>query len=689
MYVINAVTMTEVGRCREADGENIAVCGNYACVTNVASGLRVLDISNPTNPHTVGSLPMPGAVLSDYTGSLAMDSAHAYVECGSGSDSCENSGISFVDISDPLSPHFVGRRVCLLRQLSSMTVRDGLLYLGSWAGLDILDVHDLQAPQWVSTMHLNSDGCFNVVLRRNLLLFAGQATGLRIFDISNPAAPAPISTTRLPSSDVEYIAVSGNTVYVQSEYAIYTMGISDSTAPALQGYYLSQHLLCQILQHGDHAIVNEPDFGLVNLDLSNPASPTQVGACGEIVEFQHAAKYENYIYAGSERPYVDGDPHGGQDGNGIHVIDVSSPAAPAEVRIVDARFHLMDVVVTGSYLYGYSGGLAVYSLADPADPHRISLLSTAAPRYNPRLLVAGQHLFQTVAAGVHIWDIVAPDTPVLAANFGGTDSMNGLLPLDIAVDQGVMYLPGLYTGLNIVDVTDPTHPSLCSLFPHPAHNLYYAVAVHAATAYLGKYLGGVDILDVSNPYSPALIDSFASPPPGRPRFALGNMKFSADGRHLIMPADSGGFHIYDISNAHAVRETGRYAVPDLAEDVLPSGDTVFVLGEYSLGLYDCADALVVDAAAPVLPPHEFALYPAYPNPFNPTTVIRISLPKRERAKLIVYDVTGRQVRVLSDGALDAGEHQFLFDGSGIASGVYFARLEAGKDVRTKKLVLIR
>ena len=55
----------------------------------------------------------------------------------------------------------------------------------------------------------------------------------------------------------------------------------------------------------------------------------------------------------------------------------------------------------------------------------------------------------------------------------------------------------------------------------------------------------------------------------------------------------------------------------------------------------------------------------------------------------MYDVTGRQVRVLTDEVLSAGEHRVMFDGSALASGVYFARLDAGKNVLTEKLMLVK
>ena len=95
------------------------------------------------------------------------------------------------------------------------------------------------------------------------------------------------------------------------------------------------------------------------------------------------------------------------------------------------------------------------------------------------------------------------------------------------------------------------------------------------------------------------------------------------------------------------------------------------------------------AGGPTPHPGQFVLSPAYPNPFNLSTMLRFSLPRSERAKLVAYDVTGRQVEMLADDVFGAGEHRVTFDGSHLTSGVYFVRLETGNAVQTVKLLLLK
>jgi photosystem II stability/assembly factor-like uncharacterized protein len=89
-------------------------------------------------------------------------------------------------------------------------------------------------------------------------------------------------------------------------------------------------------------------------------------------------------------------------------------------------------------------------------------------------------------------------------------------------------------------------------------------------------------------------------------------------------------------------------------------------------------------------PKAFALEQNYPNPFNPATTIRYALAHRSPVLLTVYNTLGQQVAVLSQGQQqDAGSYELKFDGSNLASGVYFYRLQAGSYVNTRKLLLLR
>lgn len=88
-------------------------------------------------------------------------------------------------------------------------------------------------------------------------------------------------------------------------------------------------------------------------------------------------------------------------------------------------------------------------------------------------------------------------------------------------------------------------------------------------------------------------------------------------------------------------------------------------------------------------PLAFKLNQNYPNPFNATTAISFEARQAGNISLNIYDVTGRLVKTLLDGPVTGGEHKLSFDGSGLASGVYFLSLKADNCRASKKMTLIK
>lgn len=88
-------------------------------------------------------------------------------------------------------------------------------------------------------------------------------------------------------------------------------------------------------------------------------------------------------------------------------------------------------------------------------------------------------------------------------------------------------------------------------------------------------------------------------------------------------------------------------------------------------------------------PGEFALGRNFPNPFNPETTIPFSVGAACRVRLAVYNLRGEEVAVPADGHLAAGLHTVRFDATGLPSGVYVVRMEAGNFFASRKVAVVK
>ncbi len=104
-----------------------------------------------------------------------------------------------------------------------------------------------------------------------------------------------------------------------------------------------------------------------------------------------------------------------------------------------------------------------------------------------------------------------------------------------------------------------------------------------------------------------------------------------------------------------------------------------------------AAVTVIDPASGVgdLAPVRFGLAQNYPNPFNPSTTLVYSLEKPGRARLEVFDMSGRRVATLVDEDTSAGRHEIMWRPAELASGIYFSRLTVGSETDTRRVTLLK
>lgn len=88
-------------------------------------------------------------------------------------------------------------------------------------------------------------------------------------------------------------------------------------------------------------------------------------------------------------------------------------------------------------------------------------------------------------------------------------------------------------------------------------------------------------------------------------------------------------------------------------------------------------------------PKNYKLYQNYPNPFNPATIIKFEIPSNSFVNLTVYDIIGNEILVLVKSELTPGTYEVSFDGSSLASGIYYYKMVSGDYSSVRKMILIK
>jgi hypothetical protein len=435
------------------------------------------------NPVLKGS--WPGFSRRPATG-IVISGNYAYVTTS------ERVGPDVFDLSEPLSPHHVGR--CEINRClncsAGLAVSGQFAYVADYFGLSVIDLSQPADPKLVGGYDgydqeegfdvtcVAVSGHFAYVMAWN---YAGTVHGLQVFDVSNPANPRPIG-------------------WCDSRTTGRDLVVSDHYAYAVEA--------------GEGGGGWQNDGGLEVFDISDPAAPKAVGWFDAGPLTGGVAWSGNYAYLTGP--------------DGLLVVDVSDPARPRGVGRIDTTRVLGGLALSGRYAYVAANGLGnvsrllqVIDVSDPARPKSVSETDTfGSPNpvdLAPRALcvaVSGQYAYVTcMGAGLQVIDISDPASPQL---LGVNDTMG--TTVDVALSGNYAYLAEGYAGLRVIDISNAAAPRKVSEYytKVPART----VAVSGTSAYVSdsEYSAGagtVEVLDISNPIDPKHVgwqDTFPTRP---------------------------------------------------------------------------------------------------------------------------------------------------------------------------------
>jgi hypothetical protein len=283
--------------------------------------------------------------------------------------------------------------------------------------------------------------------------------------------------------------------------------------------------------------------------------------------------------------------------------------------------------------------------------------------------------------GLLVVDITTPESPQI---IGAVDTPGDAL--DVEVSGEYAYVADRTAGLQVIDVTNPTSPQIVAGLDIPDRALN--VTVSGSYAYIGANSSGFVIVDVSDPENPQILGGADTPDKAFKVAVSGSYAYVADLYSSLQVAD-----ITDPQNPQIIGCADPASV-NRAVDVAVVGDYVYLVGGRS-GLHILPSQCEPAMATPADGNTGSALrLRAAPNPGWHQTTICFELPVRGHARATIHDVTGREVRLLCDGALAAGRHELLWSGLDnkgcrVAAGVYLVRLSAAAQTGVQRFVVLR
>jgi hypothetical protein len=695
------------------DPSGVAVAGDRVFVSSWNKGLGMFDLSNPAEPIEMTVLPWDSIEIE---GGFAVAGNLLYAGTVAGE-------FRIYNIAVPTHPVLLGQTT-IQAGVDKICVRDSLAAVLNFSGNIVLVNVGNAADPVVIQYILDVDGMLGFM--NNYLCTICGTLGLMIWDVSNPSAPvvtssvAPtipenfgggllvgqvafcsrfsgevplglciidLSDPLLPEvrgliNDYDILyegwTASDSTLYLSMSPngGIAAWNIGDLDTPILtETYSPSRHfgrLFTCAGRLGVETYLAPRIMGLY--DVSEPDTLQPLSAFGTRAEFSTLKAQDQYLF-------------GGDLWGGLHVLDLQNPEAPTEVAFSDSIATGSDIVLAGDYAYlaGSVNGLQIVNIADPVHPVLESRLALAGNAMS--VVVSGNYVYVLCYIGPNQYRVYALSAAIPAAP-AVTDSCTiESNQCKMALYNSHLYISG--TQGHIASLTDPAHPVLSVSDVVALHG--QSISTSGALAFVSRGVDGWSIVSLANPSVPAVVYSSGSI---TGRYLRG---FVGLGSHLFVTSQLADIwryqiQVYDISNPAYPTLVGETALTDEPiGPILPMGTYLYAAGFSSLKIYDCAG---VFPPSPVTPqptpvPTALSLAGCYPNPFNPSTTVVYDLPALSRVRVAIYDVIGREVAVLADGAQTAGHYELRFDGASLPTGTYFCRLTSGGQSQIKKLLLLK
>lgn len=234
LRIVRADDFSDVGRFdsdAELSGyEDVDVAGGFAYLADWASGLDIVDISDPANPTLVSHLTTGG-----FPSAVDVHEGVAYV-----GESTQGGAVRVIDVSEPARPE--QRGVVATSKVRDLAYFDGHVYVAdesvdSVGGFRIIDVTDPDAPVEVAHDTTCGSALGVAVDARYAYLACADDNRVHVFDVSDPEAPAPVTAVDFGQTGLVGVAVIGQRLYVGHAYGTTEFDLTDPESPSVMRVY--------------------------------------------------------------------------------------------------------------------------------------------------------------------------------------------------------------------------------------------------------------------------------------------------------------------------------------------------------------------------------------------------------------------------------------------------------------------
>jgi hypothetical protein len=521
--------------------ESVTVSGTLAYVAAGGAGLRIVDISDPTNPVEIGAWDSPG-----YAEGVAVSGDFAYLADGP-------YGLWIVEVSDSADPTPVSAAFKMNYAFDVTVSGDHAYIAAAGAGLLVADVSNPFAPLEVGS--LDTPGyTWDVAIRGTVAYLADGWEGLVLADISTPGSPVKLSSIQTPGWAFG-VAISELKVLVADAFrGLQVVDAADPTNLRLLGgsYGTSSHA-ASVAVSGVHAFIADRAWGLLSFDVSDASSPAQVGAVTWPSEVWDVLVNGDVAYLAAGI-------------NGLFTVDLSDPARP---RLLDS--HYMDeFAYKVDYQDGYFFGTAMpafgdsrLQILDARNPANLVMVGAALPTPSEgwAIDVDGPVAYLDDDRKLIIMDISDPSQPQKVGQLVDDQEV-----FELGASGSMVCLAIAWNGLKLVDASDPTNPVVIGAWDN-GESYGRDCVIQGSAAYLADHFG-LQIIDIRDPAHPVKLGFYDSPVSAIGVTVSGTLAYVADG--------PGGVHVVDISNPYSPALAGYYDTPGFAHMAVPIGNRIAV-----------------------------------------------------------------------------------------------------------------